>query len=261
MMRTWRRGTGGPWPTLRRSRCRLRHLVRRLAGRHGHPVGYRNHHVVRSRQAGKAEAHPRGPDMAWPTGPALAEHACSALERASTRPLVSRAGFDQLLAVGFGVVVAHAAAESPDTSGNVAHGVGYATCSEQEQNDGEHDQPVSEAQRPHDSGSRRGRYVRRTARLSCVDGSCAGGRSRRRPTGKAGRMDGAIALELDRVPHRRRGLSARCARASTGTFTRVPSPRRDLMPPDRGAGRQRRRMVLATRSVKGDERLAPQARR
>ena len=184
MMRTWRRGAGGSWPTLRPSRCRLRHLVRRLAGRHGHPVGYRNRHVVRSRQAGKAEAHPRGPDMAWPTGPALAEHACSALERASTRPLVSRAGFDQLLAVGFGVVVAHAAAESPDTSGKVAHGVGYATRSEQEQNDGEHDQPVSEAQRPHDSGSRRGRYVRRTARLSCVEGSCAGGRSRRRPTGK-----------------------------------------------------------------------------
>jgi hypothetical protein len=81
--------------------------------------------------------------MAWPKGPALAEHTCSALERASARPLITRVRFDQLRGVGFRVVVAHAAAEPPNTAGKIAHGVGYATCPEQEQHDGEHDQPVN----------------------------------------------------------------------------------------------------------------------
>jgi hypothetical protein len=51
--------------------------------------------------------------------------------------------FDQLLAVAFGFIVTHAGAERANTSGEIAYGVGYATCPEQEQYDGEHHQPVS----------------------------------------------------------------------------------------------------------------------
>jgi hypothetical protein len=79
--------------------------------------------------------------------------------------------FDQLLVSGFGgVVIAHPDAERANTSRQITHGSRYATCSEQDQDDDKHDQPVRETERSHDRGSRRRTH-------ECQDRTAVAGRT------------------------------------------------------------------------------------
>jgi hypothetical protein len=67
--------------------------------------------------------------------------------------------FGQLLACGCGIVFAHPGAERADPAREIAHGVGYPTGTEQDQDEGEHDRPVRQTESSHDSGSTRRTHV------------------------------------------------------------------------------------------------------
>jgi hypothetical protein len=68
---------------------------------------------------------------------AVAPDAWCADRRASAALLISRLRFDQPVVSDFGgVVLAHPGAEGANAARQVAHGLRYAACSEQEQDDG-----------------------------------------------------------------------------------------------------------------------------